>query len=135
MPQNDGANPLKPLKVVLVIYAIVSLVYGFGFLFTPGMLVSMAGGEPVDFAWLRWPGGVLIALGIGALLIFRSPAKQGVFVMTIALGTLLSGLALLYSGLMQEYSGATWFVSTPMVILLAVSALLWWARYQAREIL
>ena len=66
MPQNDAANPLKPLKVVLVIYAIVSLVYGFGFLFTPGMLVSMAGGEPVDFAWLRWPGGVLIALGIGA---------------------------------------------------------------------
>ncbi len=71
MPQNDGANPLKPLKVVLVIYAIVSLVYGLGFLFTPGMLVSMAGGEPVDFAWLRWPGGVLIALGIGALLVFR----------------------------------------------------------------
>ena len=70
-----------------------------------------------------------------ALLVFRSPAKQGVFVMTIALGTLLSGLALLYSGLMQEYSGATRFVATPMVILLAVSALLWWARYQAREIL
>ncbi|MFQ5899562.1 MAG: hypothetical protein ACE5JN_15140 [Candidatus Methylomirabilia bacterium] len=132
MPPSDAANPLK---VVLVIYAIVALVYGLGLFFVPGTLVTMADAQPVDFGWLRWPGGMLIALGIGALLVLRSPAKQGLFVMTIASGNLLSGLALLYSWLVQEYSGATWFIATPTVIVLVVSALLWWARYHAREIL
>jgi len=132
MAQNNGT---KTLKVVLVIYAIVSLVYGLCYLLIPGVLVAMSGGTPVDLGWLRWPGGILIAFGIGALLVRRDPAKQGVFVTTISLGTLLAGLTLLYSWIVHEYSGATWFVALPAIIVLILSALLWWSRQKAKGIL
>jgi len=132
MAQNNGT---KTLKVVLVIFAIVVLVYGLGFLLIPGVLVKISGGTPVDLGWLRWPGGILIALGIGALLVRRDPAKQGIFVITISLGTLLSGLALLYSWIVHEYSGATFFIALPTIIVLVVSALLWWSRQKAKGVL
>ena len=74
MAQEQDA---KMLKVVLVIYAVVSLAYGLGFLFVPGVLVDMGGGNPVDFYEVRWSGGVVIALVIGALLVVRNPVKQG----------------------------------------------------------
>ena len=132
MAQNNGT---KTLKVVLVIYAIVVLVYGLGFLLIPGVLVKISGGTPVDLGWLRWAGGILIGLGIGALLVRRDPTKQGVFVTTISLGTLLTGLALLYSWIVHEYSAATWFIALPTIIVLVVSALLWWSRQKAKGIL
>jgi len=132
MAQNNGT---KTLKVILVIYAIVSLVYGLGFFLIPGVLVKISGANPVDSGWLRWPGGILIALGIGALLVRRDPAKQGIFVMAISLGTLLSGLGLLYSWIVHEYSAATWFIALPTIIVLVVSALLWWSRQKAKGIL
>jgi hypothetical protein len=49
------------LKVILLIYAIVSIIYGIGYLFVPDALVNMSGGQPVFHGWLRWSGGVLIA--------------------------------------------------------------------------
>ena len=132
MAKQKGATMLK---VMLVIYAIVVLVYGLSFLFIPGVLTDMAGGNPVDDSWLRWSGGVLVALGIGALLVLRNLAKQGVFVTTLALTCSLAGLALLYSWIVQEYTGATWFISVPTIIILALAVLLWWSRAQAKKIL
>ena len=132
MAQNNAA---KTLKVVLVIYAIVVLVYGLGFFFIPGVLAKISGADPVDLGWLRWPGGLLIAFGIGALLVRRDPTKQGVFVLTISLGTLLAGLGLLYSWIVHEYSAATWFIALATVVVLVVSALLWWSRQKAKAIL
>jgi uncharacterized membrane protein HdeD (DUF308 family) len=131
MAQEQDA---KMLKVVLVIYAVVSLVYGLGLLFVPGVLIGMAGGNPVDFAEVRWSEGVVIALLIGALLVLRNPAKQGALVTTLALAISLTGLAKLYSLLAHEYSGATWFLALPTVILLIISALLWWSRQRAKKI-
>jgi len=130
---ND--NGTKTLKVVLVIYTIVVWVYGLCLFFIPGVLVKMSGANPVDSGWLRWPGGVLIALGIGALLVRRNPAKQGIFVLTISLGTLLSGLALLYSWIAHEYSAGGWFIALATIVVLVVSALLWWSRQKAKAIL
>jgi hypothetical protein len=131
MAKQQGATMLK---VVLVIYAIVVLVYGLSFLFIPGVLTDMAAGNPVDYGWLRWPGGVLVALGIGALVVMRKPAKQGVFVTTIALACSLAGLAMLYSWI-TEYGGATWFIAVPTIIILVLAVLLWWSRIRARTIL
>jgi hypothetical protein len=128
-------NAEKTLKVVLAIYAIVVLVYGLFFFFIPGVLVKISGANPVDSGWLRWAGGILIGFGIGALLVRRNPAKQGIFVLTISLGTLLSGLALLYSWIVHEYSAGMWFIALATIVVLILSALLWWSRHKARAML
>jgi hypothetical protein len=132
MAQNDN---VKVLKVTLIILAVISFVYGFCFLFVPGLLVSLSKGNPVELGWLRWPGGVIIALGIGSLMVSSKPEKQGIFVTSAALSTLFSGLGMLYSWIMKEGSGAIWFTALPTCILLALSGLLWWGRGQAKGIL
>jgi hypothetical protein len=129
------SNNVKLLRVVLVILAVVSIIYGLGFLIVPGMWVTLSGGNPVEFGWLRWPGGIIIALGIGALQVFRKPEKQGIFVFMSALSTLLAGLGILYSWIMKEYSGSTMFIAVPTILLLVISILLWWGRQRAKGIL
>jgi uncharacterized membrane protein YcaP (DUF421 family) len=132
MAQNDD---VKVLKFALMIAAIVSLVYGLAYLLVPGTLVKLSGGNPVEFGWLRWSGGVIIALAIGALMVHSKPEKQNIFVTIMALAHLLSGLGLLYSWIMQEFSGATWFIAIPTCLILILSALLFWGRNQAKGIL
>jgi len=132
MAQN---GEVKVLKFSLLVAALVSLVYGLGFLFAPAILVNLSGGNPVDFAWLRWVGGVIIALGIGTLMVFSKPEKQGIFVVSIALALLLAGLGLLYSWIMHENSGATWFIAIPTCLTLVLSVLLFWSRSKAKGIL
>ena len=132
MAQNDD---VKVLKFALMIAAIVSLVYGLCYLFIPSTLVKLSGGNLVEASWLRWSGGVIIAWAIGTLMVYSKPEKQNIFVTSLALAHLLSGLGLLYSWVMQEYSGATWFIALPTCLLLVLSVLLYWGRGQAKGIL
>jgi hypothetical protein len=133
MIMADNKNLL--LKVSLIIFAIVAIVYGLGYLFFPAFLVKLSGGEPVFSGWLRWSGGTIIALGIGALMTMANPKNQGIFVTTIALGTLLAGLALVYSWITLEGRGNVWFTALPTILVLLVSALLWWSLFKAKDIL
>ncbi len=132
MSQNGD---VKVLKVILIILAVTAFVYGFGFLFVPGLLVRLSEGNPVEFGWLRWSGGVLLALGIGCLMVSSKPEKQGIFVTSMALATLFAGLGNLYSWIMQEFSAATWFIASITCLLLVLSCLIWWGRGQAKDIL
>ena len=132
---NQDKN-LSLLKVALVIFAILTIGYGLCYVIIPQVLVEMSGGDPVHPSWLRWSGCVLITLGIGAIMVFRNPAKQDIFVMVSALGTLLSGLALLYTLIFEmQPENAVWFTAMPTIIILVSSALLWLGRKQAKEIL
>ena len=72
MAQNDD---VKVLKFALMIAAIVSLVYGLGFLLIPNTLVKLSGGSLVEAGWLRWPGGLIIAWAIGTLIVYSKPEK------------------------------------------------------------
>jgi len=132
MSQNDD---VKVLKFALMIAAIVSLVYGLCYLLIPSTLVKLSGGNLVEASWLRWSGGVIIAWAVGTLMVYSKPEKQNIFVTSIALAHLLSGLGLLYSWIMQEYSGATWFIAIPTCLLLVLSVLLFWGRNKAKGIL
>jgi len=123
------------LKVVLLIYAIVCIIYGISYFFVPDSLVNLSGGQPVFHGWLRWSGGVLIALGIGAILVYFNPQHQGIFVTTIALGCLLCGLGLLWALISREEVAKTWFTALPAIIVLVLAILLWWGRSKAKEIL
>jgi hypothetical protein len=129
MAQNDD---VKVLKFALMIAAIVSLVYGLCYLLVPSTLVKLSGGNLVEAGWLRWSGGVIIAWAIGALMVYSNPEKQNIFVTYLAFAHLLSGLGLLYSWIMQEYSGATWFIAIPTCLILILSALLFWGRNKAK---
>jgi len=132
MSQNEE---VKIIKFALIVAGIFSLVYGFGFLLIPNTLVQLSGGELVEVGWLRWPGGVLIGWAIGTLMVYSKPEKQNIFVTSLFLAHLLAGLGLLYSWLMKEYSGASWFVVIPTFVLLVISALLFWGRSKAKGIL
>jgi hypothetical protein len=123
------------LKIVLLIYAVVCLVYGIGYLLVPNLLVNMSGGQPVFHGWLRWSGGVLIALGIGAILVYINPQHQGIFVTTITLGCLLCGLGLLWALFNLEKGAKPWFTVLPTIVVFALAILLWLSRAKAKEIL
>jgi hypothetical protein len=133
MSQSDG---LKNLKFALILYIAFNLFYGVSFLFFTGTLVSMSGSpEPVNLSWIRWAGGPLLALGIGAIPVFRNPSKQGAFVSVAAMSSLFGGLGLLYSKIFDHSTSYTWFHMTPSVIALLLFVLLLWARQAAKEIL
>jgi hypothetical protein len=132
MAENNNSGFLK---IVLIIYAVVCLVYGLGYLFVPGSLVELSGGSPVFPGWLRWSGGVLCALAIGAIFVFLKPKGEGIFVTTIALGCSLAGLALLWTWINPEADSNVWFTAVPCIVVLALACLLWWCRQAARSIL
>jgi len=131
MTQNKNS---QLLKVALILYAVLALAYGLVYLFIPEIYVKSTGSEPVPSAWIRWIGGILIALGIGAIMVFRNPGKQGIFIKISAIGTLIVGLTNLYS-LFFESVGDTWSTLAPGIVLLILSALLWISLKQAKAIL
>ena len=123
------------LKLGLVLTIIIDLVYGVMFILTPTFYFELAGGDPFDAGVLRWSGGVLIALGIGALRVLKAPARQGIFVETLLLSYLLAALAHTYGVFMQQYTGQIWVLGMPMVGVWFTTIVLFVGRNQARELL
>ena len=132
MAQNDE---VKVLKFSLLVVAIIGLIVGLGYFFVPAMMLKLTGGNSVDFALLRLLGGIFIALGIGTLMVYSKPEKQGIFVFTTALSQLLAGLGMLYSWIRHEYVVATWFIAVTTCLILVMSALVFWGRSKAKGIL
>ena len=130
--QSDSA---KMLKVILVIAGVVEFVYGISFLLYPGMLVRMSAGPAPEYSWLRWSGGILLALAYGTFRVFRNPARQEIYVTTSIWVCLLNAIGLLISILAREFTGATWFIVVPMVLTFLLAILLWWGRQKAKAIL
>ena len=123
------------LKVVLIIFAVISIVYGIGYFLFPNFLVNLSGDTPVFHGWLRWSGGVLIALGVGAILVYLNPQNQGIFVTTMVLGSLLIGMALLWAWITVEEETNVWFTALPTVLGFVLAILLWLSRARAKDIL
>jgi len=123
------------LKIALLIYAIVCVVYGLGFFLFSDFLVKLSGTDPVFHGWLRWPGGLLIALAIGTFLVYRKPENQGIFVTTIALGTVLCCLSLFCAWATMEEGANVWFTAMPAIVMLILAVILWWSRQKAKDIL
>jgi hypothetical protein len=123
------------LKVVLIIFAVISIVYGIGYFLVPNFLVNLSGGQPVFHGWLRWSGGVLLALGVGSILVYLNPQNQGIFVTTMALGSLLIGVALLWAWLTLEEIANPWFTALPTILAFVLTILLWIGRTKAKDIL
>jgi len=124
------------LKTTLVILAVVTLGYGIIYLFFPQIQISAAGGEPIEPGWIRWMGGILIALGIGSIMVFRKPEKQGIFVTVSCIGSLLFSLASFYEVLFVDFGDYNLLNTLiPAIVLSIVTILLWLSLRQSREIL
>jgi len=124
------------LKITLVLYSIITLAYGVNYLFFPEFQIEITGGEPILAGWIRWIGGVLLALGFGSIMILRNPVKQGIFVTSLFIGSLLVGLALLYEVLfIMDDSFNMLSTLIPAIVMLIVSILFWLSLRQSKEIL
>ena len=89
MTENKGS---LLLKISLIIFALIDLLYGVTYMFVPQFHVQLSGDAiPVASGWLRWFGPILIALGIGALMVLQKLEKQGSFVKMAGIGTFLCG--------------------------------------------
>ena len=125
---------VKLLKITLILFAVLTLMYGLVYLFFPETYVKFVGSDPIPSAWIRWIGGILIGLGIGAIMVFRKPRNQGIFVKTMAIGTLIDALAQMYSTFFESVSNI-WFDLIPELVLLTISVLFWISLKQAKAIL
>ncbi len=132
MAQDNGT---EKLKVVMALFFVSYLFYGVSFLLVPGMVYAIShAAEPLSLSWIRWSGGALVALGIGAVQTYRDPVRHGGFVMVAMISSLLVGLGLLYSRLFDNSTATFAFHMTPCFINLGLFVLLVWARQGAKEI-
>ena len=118
------------VRIGLLAGGLIFLGYGLGFFLMPAFTFSI--GEVTNFGAAgahRWPGGWLIAIGIGALLARSAPETQKILFTTYSLGALLAaaGIAWYWA---TDYTGATWFAVLPIVLTLGFSVFFWWARGQ-----
>ncbi len=132
MSQN---NDTKLLKFTLAVYAAMVLVYGFGYMLIPDIMVKLAGGQPLYHGWLRWAGAVLIVLGIGAILTYRNPLHQGIFVTVLNLGCLFTSICLFYNLYSPEQGAYWWFPATPAITLLILAILFRLGSVKAKNVL
>ena len=124
------------LKISLVLIALITLVYGVIYLFFPEVEIKATGAEPINPGWIRWFGGILLALGICSIMIFRNPVKQGIFVTSIAIGTAIVGLTLFYSVIFETENNAHMLNALiPAIVNSIISILFWISLRQSKEIL
>ncbi len=130
----DQKRNLVFLKSVLLAGGILAIIYGLMFVLIPQTIVRMSGEQdPVYSGFLRWPGGVLVAIGIGTLMVLRKTQNQRIFVITLALVTLFAGLSLSFS--LFDMDDKYLFIAIPAFILLLISTLLWISQWKSRDYL
>lgn len=124
------------LKISLVLSAIILLGYGVNYMFFPESQIKMSGGEPIPFFWINWFGGVMLALGIGCILVLRKPVKQGIFVTTVCLGSIITALALYHQYIFlfdDSYNMLNALI--PAIVLTVMAFLLFLSLRQSKDIL
>ena len=124
------------LKISLVLSATVLLVYGVVYLFFPGLQIKMTGGEPIPWFWINWFGGLMIAVGVGCILVIRNPAKQGILVTTVLIASIVTALAL-YQQVIFLWDDSYNMLNTiiPAIILTINSILVGLSLRQSKDIL
>jgi hypothetical protein len=124
------------LKITLVLSAVILLAYGVNFLFFPEIQIKMSGGEPIPAFWINWFGGVLLALGVGCIMALRNSVKQGIFVTTVGIGSIITALALFHQVIfLWDDSYNMMNALIPAIVLTIMAILLWLSLRKSKEIL
>ena len=124
------------LKISLVLFTITALGYGIIYLFFPEWEIQSSGSVEFPAGWIRFIGPVYIALGIGSIMVFRKPSKQGIVITVVCIGTFLQGLTLIYTALFEyEGMGNVWRTLIPAFYLIILSILFFISLKKSKEIL
>jgi len=124
------------LKITLALYALLTLYYGIIYLFFPSFEIENAGGAPIPVGWVRWFGPVLLGLSFGSMMMLRNPVKQGIFVLSLCIGSLLVALTLYYElifGGREDFNLLTSLI--PAIVLTIIAILFMLSLRQSKEIL
>ncbi len=141
-PAKTPRTPRATLNIALIAYIAITAAYGLPMLLWPTFLYDTVGGASrnglVGLVTTRWAGGVLIGLAIGALFVLARPRGQRTFVTMISIHTALAAAGIWISVANGEWGDAgidSWFYLLSGVVVAALSAYLWFARFKAREVL
>lgn len=142
-PEEPTREPLEPgthLRLSVLLYVGVNLVYGIPMALGPSLLwgdIAGADGRELDaLVSNRWVGAALIAWGAGGLLVLLRPGGRQTMVTTFALQFTLAAAFLVISALADEFAFVdTWFVLLAIVVVGFGGAYLWYARWRGRAVL
>ena len=139
-PPRQPLSPAATLRVAILLYIVETIGYGLPMLVWPQLLwedIAGASGDALDgLVATRWAGGVLVGLGVGALMVLLKPAGQRTFVSAMAIHTSLAGAAVVYSMLSDELDVVdAWFRWVSLLLLAGLAGFLWLARWRAKGIL
>ncbi len=84
---------------------------------------------------MRFAGGVLVVLAIGALLVLGRPEGQNSLVTVLALEKTLIAAAFIINVAADEAPTDLWFELVVAIGSTVVAAYLWWARIRSRKLL
>jgi hypothetical protein len=134
--KNMAEKKNQLLNISLVLFAIYMLAWGMVYLFFPEWEITSSGSVIFPAGWIRFVGPLVLALGIGSIMVLRNPLKQGIFITTICIGTFLSGLTLIYTVVFEyEEMGYIWRSLISAIVLLILSILFFISLKKSKEIL
>ncbi len=130
-------DPQDILKLALVVYIFINLLFGLPIVIGPTGFFDAIGLPPTtaaDLGGLRWVGAVLLAWAISGILVLARPGGRAIFVTTGALQLTLAALAFLYSWSLDEVMWSSVYHLTATAVLVVGAFILWWARFSARKV-
>lgn len=142
-PAKEPRQPLSAvatLRLAIVLYIVETIGYGLPMLIWPELLwdtIAGASGPELDgLVSVRWAGGVLVGLGLGAFLVLAKPKGQRSFVTAMTFHSSLAGAALLVSSINGELDVVdAWFRWASVIFVGVLAIYLWLARWRARDLL
>ncbi len=140
-PPKEPRSPGAVVRTALLIYIVVNVAYGLPMLLWPDLIWGTIGGadglrlEALES--MRWAGGVLLGLAIGAFFAFTRPAGQWTLMMGIGAHTSLAAVGIWLSLLAGEWTPTIdlWFVWLAAIVVPIESLYIWYARFKGRELL
>ncbi|MBT8208654.1 MAG: hypothetical protein HKN07_06970 [Acidimicrobiia bacterium] len=128
------------LRLAVLAYSVVNVGYGLPMLVWPtllwGTIAGASGAARDGLVSVRWAGAVLVAHGIGAILVFLRPKGQRTYVTAMTLQVTLAAIAIGASIVLGELDVlAVWFRFVSLIVVGLTAIYLWIARWRARELL
>ncbi len=118
------------MQLALIWGILVYGIYGIVLLIIPAQFVALTGGAAFDAGWIRWSGGLMLAVAYGQFRVMNAPAKQGTMVITVNIASLLIAIALIVSFVTQEIHVFLFWIVLP-IVLTVVHTVLMFLGYQS----